>query len=264
MVSGGFSYLGLLVLVALTAAALRVYLPVARTVLVRGAGLVETDWVRLLDLLVALLLAAWFAMQGQKMLLQSGERAVEFRHVLTGAAVYGSVVLFLAGILVYRDISFARAFGWDSEGFGRALWRSLLYIAASYPLLMLAQAMIHGAAGPEAAPQDVVRFLMDAKSPRDRVSVVVMAVAVAPIAEEFIFRGYLYPVAKKYAGPFAALVATSLLFAVVHGHAFSIPALFTLAVCLGLAYERTGSLLVPMIMHAVFNAFQLAVILFVL
>jgi membrane protease YdiL (CAAX protease family) len=35
-----------------------------------------------------------------------------------------------------------------------------------------------------------------------------------------------------------------------------------LAVCLGLAYEKTGSLLVPMIMHAVFNAVSVGAILF--
>ena len=251
-------------MVVLTAVALRLYLPLARTVLVRNAGEVGTVWVGPLDAVAALALMAWFAVQAHGALAQGAPRVLEFRHVLTGAAVYGSVVLFLAGLLVYRDISPARAFGWGVLRFRSALGRAVLYIAAAYPLLMLVQTMIHGAAGSDVAPQDVVQFLLDAKSPRDRVSVLVMAVVVAPLAEEFIFRGYLYAVAKKYAGPFVALVVTSLLFAAVHGHAFSIPALCTLAFCLGLAYERTGSLLVPMIMHAIFNACQLAVILFVL
>jgi membrane protease YdiL (CAAX protease family) len=34
--------------------------------------------------------------------------------------------------------------------------------------------------------------------------------------------------------------------------------------CLGLAYEKTGTLLVPMIMHAVFNAVSVATIMFLL
>ena len=264
MVSGDFPLPAFLVMVVLTAAALRLYLPMARTALVGNAGRVGTGWVGPLDGVVALALMAWFALQAHAALSQGAARVLEFRHVLTGAAVYGSVVLFLAGVLVYRDISAERAFGWNVLGFGGALAQGLLYVAAAYPLLMLVQVMIQGAAGSDVAPQDVVQFLVDAKSPRDRIAVLVMAVVVAPLAEEFIFRGYLYAAAKKYTGPFAALVVTSLLFAVVHGHAFSIPALFTLAVCLGLAYERTGSLLVPMIMHAVFNACQLAVILFVL
>jgi membrane protease YdiL (CAAX protease family) len=92
----------------------------------------------------------------------------------------------------------------------------------------------------------------------------VMAVVVAPVAEEVIFRGYLYPVGKRYLGPFLSLAVTGILFAILHGHAASVPALFTLAVCLGLAYEKTGSLLVPMIMHAVFNAVSIAGIMFLL
>jgi membrane protease YdiL (CAAX protease family) len=92
----------------------------------------------------------------------------------------------------------------------------------------------------------------------------VMAIIVAPVAEEVIFRGYLYPIGKRYAGPFFAMVLTSLLFAALHGHAASLPALFTLAMCLGLAYEKTGTLLVPLIMHAVFNAISVAAIMFLL
>jgi membrane protease YdiL (CAAX protease family) len=124
--------------------------------------------------------------------------------------------------------------------------------------------MVFGVAGGNLQPQEVVEFLRNADTPRDRVAVMVMAIVVAPVAEEMIFRGYLYPVAKRTVGPLLSLGATSLLFAALHGHAASVPALFTLAVCLGLAYEKTGSLLVPMVMHAVFNAVSVAAILFLL
>ena len=39
----------------------------------------------------------------------------------------------------------------------------------------------------------------------------------------------------------------------------SLPGLFLLAVALTLAYERTGSLPVPITMHALFNAISLGV-----
>ncbi len=263
MVSGG-SLIGFALLVLATAAGLRLYLPAAHAVLVRGAGRVDDGWVRFPDAAVAAVLAAWLGVQAHAALLHEGERILEFRHIATGAAVYASVVLFLVGVLVYRDLSPLRVFGIGQVGFGSVLGRGVLYIAACYPLLVLVQAMVHGASGGDLAPQDVVRFLQDAETPRDRFAVVVMAAAVAPIAEEVIFRGYLYAVAKKYLGSFVALAGTAVLFALLHGHAASVPALFTLAVCLGLAYEMTGSLLVPMIMHAVFNAFQLVVILFLL
>ena len=54
-----------------------------------------------------------------------------------------------------------------------------------------------------------------------------------------------------------AALLTSALFALVHVNLASLPALFYLALCLTLAYEWTGSLLVPITMHALFNTVSL-------
>lgn len=249
------------VLVLITAAALRFYLPLARQILVAGRGEVGTWWVAPTDLAVGLFLALWFLMLGRDALAGDGERVVEFHHIVTGALVYGAILLFLVGLLLYRNVNVAEAFGFGRWTFGHCLGRAFLYLLTAYPLLMLMQAMVYGVAGGDFSPQEVVEFLQRAEAPRDRLAVVAMAVIVAPLAEEVIFRGYLYPVAKKFGGASAGLMVTSLLFAFLHGHAPSIPALTMLAVCLGLAYEKTGSLLVPMIMHAVFNAVSVGAIL---
>lgn len=264
MVEGPLAWLGFALVVVLTAASLRFYLPLARTVLVLRAGLVGVRWVHVSDAFVAGVLVVWFAMLGRDALAQAGERAIEFRQVVTGAMVYASIVIFIGGLMIYRNLRVSEVFGFGALRFGPTLGRGLLYLAAAYPLLMLVQAMVYGALGGEMGQQDVVKFLADSRSMRDRMAVLVMAVVVAPVAEEIIFRGYLYPVMKKYFGPFVAMVGTSLLFAVLHGHAASLPALFMLAMCLGLSYEKSGSLLVPMIMHAVFNAISVAAILFFL
>jgi membrane protease YdiL (CAAX protease family) len=59
------------------------------------------------------------------------------------------------------------------------------------------------------------------------------------------------------------LTAVSAAFAVTHLHVPSLGPLFALAVGLGLSYELTGSLLVPITMHALFNATNVAVLLYV-
>ena len=264
MVSGPLAWLALAALVVFTAAGLRFYLPLARRVFVRGEGSVGTAWIGRPDAAVALVLVIWFAALGHDALVAEGDRAIEFRHILGGAMTYASVVVFLVGTLVYRGISLGPAFGWEAMGFARALGRALVCLVAAYPLLLLVQAMVYGASGGNVAPQDVVEFLKSAESSRDRIAVLVMAIVVAPLAEELIFRGYLYPVGKKYLGSFFSAAFTAALFAVLHGHAASIPALFTLALCLALSYEKTGSLLVPMIMHAVFNAVSVAGILYLM
>jgi membrane protease YdiL (CAAX protease family) len=264
VVDGLLPWLGLALLVVLTAAGLRFYLPLSRAVLVQKTGLVGDRWVNVIDVVVAGLLALWFAMLGHDALVQTGERAIEFGHIITGAMVYASIVIFISGLLLYRNLRLSAVFGFGALRFPSSLGRGLLYLAAAYPLLMLVQAMVYGTGSGDLGQQDVVEFLLASQSTRDRLAVLVMAVAVAPVAEEIIFRGYLYPVAKRYVGPFSAMVGSGLLFALLHGHVASIPALFTLAMCLGLAYEKSGSLLVPMIMHAIFNAVSVAAILFIL
>jgi membrane protease YdiL (CAAX protease family) len=71
-------------------------------------------------------------------------------------------------------------------------------------------------------------------------------------------------VGRKYLGPLFAVAGSSFFFALLHGHLASLPALFTLAVCLALAYEKSGSLLVPMVMHATFNTISVLAILYLL
>ena len=46
---------------------------------------------------------------------------------------------------------------------------------------MLVQAMVYGVSGGEVSAQDVVKFLQEAESPRDRIVVMVMAIVVAPV-----------------------------------------------------------------------------------
>ncbi len=89
------------------------------------------------------------------------------------------------------------------------------------------------------------------------------AVVVAPIAEETIFRGFLYGVTKRFSDRWFAAIFTSLVFACVHNHVGSAVPLFTLAMGLSIAYEITGCLLVPIAMHSLFNAFNLVLLTFV-
>ena len=87
-----------------------------------------------------------------------------------------------------------------------------------------------------------------------------MAVVVAPVAEEVVFRGYLYGVLRRYGGRIPAILVSSLLFAAIHVHLPSLLGLGVLAVILCLLYERTGSLWSTIAMHAAFNASTLVML----
>ena len=62
-------------------------------------------------------------------------------------------------------------------------------------------------------------------------------------------------------GRWAAILATSFLFAIVHP-IWMAPAIFVLSIALGYAYERTGNLWVPILIHAAFNTSSTLVFLF--
>lgn len=81
------------------------------------------------------------------------------------------------------------------------------------------------------------------------------AAVAAPVAEEFFFRGLLQNVLCAITRrPWIAIVLTAMAFGAVHvSQPHTIPALIVLGLLLGFAYERTGSILVPISIHALFN-----------
>ena len=102
--------------------------------------------------------------------------------------------------------------------------------------------------------QEAVQLLQQAKDPLVLALMAVAAVFVAPLAEEVIFRGYLYPAAKKFCGPAGGILFSSLVFAAAHGNVVALLPLFILAVLLCLIYEATGSIWANISVHFLFNA----------
>jgi membrane protease YdiL (CAAX protease family) len=80
-----------------------------------------------------------------------------------------------------------------------------------------------------------------------------LAVIAAPVFEEFIFRGLIYGGLRRSFGVWPATLASAAVFAIMHPPLAVVP-VFVLGVCTALVYERTRSLLAPMIAHAVYNA----------
>ncbi len=114
---------------------------------------------------------------------------------------------------------------------------------------------------PDLEAQDAVRAFRDSGDTAARAALVIAAVVVAPLVEELVFRGFIYGVIKRFTDAWFAALCSALLFAVVHLHVGSLFPLAVLALLLCAAYELSGSLLVPMLMHALFNLTSLALLL---
>jgi uncharacterized protein len=172
------------------------------------------------------------------------------------------LVLLLIGFLELRRLNVEKLAGLSKLGIVRAISIGALLLLAGYPLVSAADAVTQRFVEDGASKQNIVEMFSASRTMDQRVMIIILAVAVAPIAEEFVFRFFLYGVLRRYLGRFGGLIFTALLFAAVHAHLPSFAPLFVLGACFTLAYEWSGSILVSMTMHSLFNSLSLIFLAF--
>jgi membrane protease YdiL (CAAX protease family) len=91
-----------------------------------------------------------------------------------------------------------------------------------------------------------------------RITIVITTVIIAPVFEEMLFRGLFQTMLRSFLQkPWLSILISSALFASIH-QMVHWPALFILSICLGYAYEKSGSLFRPIFIHALFNGITIA------
>ena len=211
------------------------------------------------DALCAGILALWMI----SVILGSLDKpqVISFSAIVANSAVYGSIVLGIFGVIGFQGRSATALFGLQPRRFPAAARSALLWLLITYPLILAAQAFVQRVFPGGDDSQLIVRYFLEHPDPRHRAAVVFMAVLVAPMAEEIIFRGYFYGVIRRFGGRVPALLTSSLLFAAIHIHLPSMLGLGLLGLILCLLYERTASLWAPITFHALFNASTLTILL---
>jgi uncharacterized protein len=172
------------------------------------------------------------------------------------------IVFFIAGFLKLRGLDIDALGGLSKISLKRAVSTGIVLLLAATPLIGVAEGLTQGFLGRESSKQEIVDMFTNSHTIGERVAIIVLAVVVAPISEEFIFRFFIYGVIRRYFGVGAGLIFNGLLFAAAHTHLPSAAPLFVLGVCFTLAYEWSGSILVSMAMHTLFNSAQLVFLAF--
>lgn len=100
-----------------------------------------------------------------------------------------------------------------------------------------------------------------------RVFVVVLAVLMAPLVEEIVYRGVVYSAVERLGGKVVGVITVTIIFALVHvpqywGSAAAIASIVSLSLVLTLLRAWTGSLLPSVVTHLIFNGVQALGILF--
>ncbi len=172
--------------------------------------------------------------------------------VLGTGAMHGGMLLGMTG---YR-FTFARAqarVGFALRGaFSSGLVTfliALLVVTAVSLVWQLVLKLCHY----QIKPQDSIDLLRHTDSLALRLTLVSVAVLVAPISEELLFRAGIFRYVRTRLPRWKALLLPALLFALLHLDVGSFVPLMSLAVVFSLAYERTGSIGTTMVAHALFN-----------
>ena len=189
-------------------------------------------------------------------------RRMRNRDLIESAALTIGLLLALAGFLRLRRFDLDSLGGFSKIGFFRTAIIGGVLILAAYPLIFLADIVTQRLLQSAPQKQAIVEMFSESSTLEQRILIIVLAVSLAPLAEEFIFRFFMYGVMKRYFGKVVAVLVSALLFAAVHAHLPSFAPLFVLGSCFAIAYEWSGSILVPMIMHALFNAITLTALAF--
>jgi membrane protease YdiL (CAAX protease family) len=138
-------------------------------------------------------------------------------------------------------------------GLRRAPLRHSIGVAFMAVVAFLAFELAYSAVFDPKNPQKIVEDLGADQSTALLVLGAVAVIVVAPIAEELLFRGFLFRVLRMRTGFWAAALIDGVLFGLVHGSLVILPVLAFLGVALCWVYERTGSLFPCIAIHVLNN-----------
>jgi len=191
-----------------------------------------------------------------------------------------------AGVIIYvgrrRFAGGLGGFGLSLKRPGRTMGQTVVYFVMVSGLTLITlqvTLLICKAVGfEEVQKHETLQRLMDHPPWRSTALLVVTAVIGAPLMEELLFRGIiqtylirffggtvgpmkptsLYGTDEVWANPAAGyrwlgILITGVLFATTHADWQHQPALLVLGVCLGYIYERRRNLLIPILVHGLFN-----------
>lgn len=148
-------------------------------------------------------------------------------------------------------------------GIGRSIFAGIAVFAMALPLMIATAAVwqqLVTALGFKITEQDLVG-LLSRSSPGWAAAMVFFAVIVAPCTEELIFRGGFFRFLHRRLGTVWALVISGAVFGSVHLDLSVFGPLCVLGIFLAAAYLRTGSIVVPMVAHALVNLNTIVLVL---
>jgi uncharacterized protein len=177
----------------------------------------------------------------------------------SGCILVGTMAVFFR----YHHVDWREELGFKNKNLLRSLLLTVALVVVILPAalgLQIVCASLMNKIGWKPTDEIAVTLLTNASTPFMQIYLFFFAVVLAPVAEEFIFRGVLFPFLKQLGLIKTAWIGVNLFFAFIHGDAEIFLPLFVLALALTWLYEKTDNLLAPMVAHGLFNAINLVIL----
>lgn len=148
----------------------------------------------------------------------------------------------------------------------RDLLTGLIAFALAYPIVLAAStaasitASLLGGSSPSPIAHDTLQLIVDQAANPWTWLIIACVVLAIPVVEEVMYRGLLQTtLLRALRGAWTATIASAAIFAAMHwtiipaGGKHVVVQLFALGLAMGLAFERTGRIGTPIVMHVLFN-----------
>jgi CAAX protease family protein len=149
-----------------------------------------------------------------------------------------------------------RGIGWGIVG-----WIAIALVAGIFMAVMM---LLGKAPAAPASLPSVAALLGGVDKWAFLLSIWILMVIVAPVAEELLFRGFLYRgLVDTRLGSFGAILLTSVVFGLIHKYGFGwerVVATAFLGLLLGWLRHRTGATNVPIVAHATANVIAASIL----
>lgn len=163
--------------------------------------------------------------------------------------LYLAIVLPAISKLSLRDLGFTVP---RARDVGIALLGAIAMIVVVNGLGSIIDAALHSK-----HQQEQITLFLNVRDPLVKLLFAGLAVLVAPIAEEFAFRVFIFNVVRRWSGFWPGALVSGILFGFAHMDPYAMVPLIFGGMILCAVYARSGNAWSSMITHAIFNSVSL-------
>jgi uncharacterized protein len=193
------------------------------------------------------------------MQLQQSSRKMSAFLIVDQLAISLFLMIYLVLYVRLRfDAPFWRTLGWRELESARSGWRAMAYLRfILLGFVLSAFVQLASAVFPAKTKLPIENFFQDRES---ALLLMFMSVLLAPVVEETIFRGFIYPVVARSFGIGASVIATGVLFGLLHaeqlkGGLWQIALMMVVGVVFTWIRAAKRTVLASYLLHLSYNSF---------